>query len=59
VLRRDVILNEVWGDDSDVFPRTVATHVVHLRQKLEDEPADPKHIVNVRSVGYKFVVDPA
>jgi DNA-binding response OmpR family regulator len=59
VLRRDVILNEVWGDDSDVFPRTVDTHVVHLRQKLEDEPADPKHIVNVRSVGYKFVVDPA
>jgi DNA-binding response OmpR family regulator len=59
VLRRDVILDEVWGDDSDVFPRTVDTHVVHLRQKLEAEPADPKHIVNVRGVGYKFVADPA
>ncbi len=59
VLRRDVILDEVWGDDSDVFPRTVDTHVVHLRQKLEEEPAHPKHIVNVRGVGYKFVADSA
>ena len=58
VLRRDVILDEIWGDDSDVFPRTVDTHVVHLRQKLEQEPAHPKHVLNVRSVGYKFVADP-
>jgi DNA-binding response OmpR family regulator len=57
VLRRDVILDEIWGDDSDVFPRTVDTHVVHLRQKLEEEPAHPRHIVNVRGVGYKFVPD--
>jgi DNA-binding response OmpR family regulator len=49
----------VWGDDSDVFLRTVDTHIVHLRQKLEQEPARPKHIVNVRGVGYKFVADPA
>jgi DNA-binding response OmpR family regulator len=55
VLRRDVILNEVWGDDTDVFPRTVDAHIVHLRQKIEDDPADPKFILNVRGVGYKFV----
>jgi two-component system alkaline phosphatase synthesis response regulator PhoP len=58
VLRRDTILNEVWGDEWDVFPRAIDTHVVHLRQKLEDDPAEPKHIVNVRGVGYKFVTDP-
>jgi DNA-binding response OmpR family regulator len=58
VLRRDTILNEVWGDEWDVFPRTIDTHVVHLRQKLEDDPTDPKHIVNVRGVGYKFVAEP-
>jgi DNA-binding response OmpR family regulator len=57
VLRRDTILNEVWGDDWDVFPRTVDTHVSHLRKKLEDDPAEPKYIVNVRGVGYKFVAD--
>lgn len=59
VLRRDAILNEVWKDGSDVFLRTVDTHIAHLRQKLEQEPARPKHIVNVRGVGYKFVADPA
>jgi len=59
VLRRDVILHHVWGDDSDVFPRTVDTHITHLRQKLEAEPARPKHIVNVRGIGYKFVAEPA
>jgi len=58
-LRRDVILGDVWGDEWDVFPRTVDTHIVHLRQKLEHDPASPKHIVNVRGVGYKFVADPA
>jgi len=59
VLGRDVILNDVWGDEWDVFPRTVDTHVVHLRQKVETDPANPKHIVNVRGVGYKFVTNPA
>jgi DNA-binding response OmpR family regulator len=59
VLRRDVILSDVWGDEWDVFPRTVDTHIVHLRQKVETDPANPKHIVNVRGVGYKFVAEPA
>jgi DNA-binding response OmpR family regulator len=58
VLRRDTILAEVWGQEGDVFPRTIDTHVVHLRQKLEDDPAEPQYIVNVRGVGYKFVTDP-
>lgn len=59
VLRRDVILDQVWGDESEVSPHTVDTHIAHLRQKLEVEPAHPKHIVNVRGVGYKFVTGPA
>jgi DNA-binding response OmpR family regulator len=58
VLDRGTILEEVWGDDWDIFPRTIDTHVVHLRQKLEDEPTTPRFIVNVRGVGYKFVPDP-
>jgi two-component system alkaline phosphatase synthesis response regulator PhoP len=57
VVRRDVILNEVWGDDWEVFPRTVDTHVANLRKKLEDDPTEPEFIVNVRGVGYKFVTD--
>ncbi len=55
VVNRDSILNEVWGEDVYVFPRTVDTHIAHLRKKVEENPADPKHILGVRGVGYKFV----
>jgi DNA-binding response OmpR family regulator len=53
VLTRDAMLDETWGD-AIVSPRTIDPHIVHLRQKLEDDPAKPKHIVSVRGVGYKF-----
>jgi DNA-binding response OmpR family regulator len=53
VLTRDDILDEAWGD-AIVSPRTIDPHIVHLRQKLEDDPADPVHIVSIRGVGYKF-----
>ena len=55
VVSRDSILNEVWGEDVYVFPRTVDTHIAHLRKKVEENPADPRHILGVRGVGYKFV----
>ncbi len=51
---RSEILEEVWGGEVEVFPRTVDTHVANLRRKLEDDPSDPSHIVGVRSVGYRF-----
>lgn len=53
VLTRDAMLDEAWGD-AIVSPRTIDPHIVHLRQKLEDDPANPRHIVSVRGVGYKF-----
>jgi len=55
VVSRDSILNEVWGEDVYFFPRTVDTHIAHLRKKVEENPEDPKHILSVRGVGYKFV----
>jgi DNA-binding response OmpR family regulator len=48
------VLEEVWGGEVDVFPRTVDSHIANLRKKLEDNPSDPRHIVGVRSVGYRF-----
>ncbi len=53
VVTRDAMLDEAWGD-AIVSPRTIDPHIVHLRQKLEDNPANPKHIVSIRGVGYKF-----
>lgn len=56
VVDRSIILDGVWGDDVFVQPRTVDKHIAELRKKLEDDPPNPKHIIGVRSVGYKFVV---
>ncbi|MFQ6094296.1 MAG: winged helix-turn-helix domain-containing protein, partial [bacterium] len=54
VVSRDAILDEVWGDDVYIYPRTVDTHIAHLRKKIEDDPANPRYIIGVRGVGYKF-----
>jgi two-component system alkaline phosphatase synthesis response regulator PhoP len=54
VVSRDDILGEIWGDETNVFPRTVDTHIANLRKKLEPDPSDPRHIVGVRGVGYRF-----
>lgn len=54
VVSRDVILDEIWGDDVFVQPRTVDKHISGLRKKIEDNPANPRFIVGVRSIGYKF-----
>ncbi|MCI0698673.1 response regulator transcription factor [candidate division KSB1 bacterium] len=55
VLSRDFILDKIWGEEVYVNNRTVDTHVAQLRKKIEDDPANPKYIVGVRGVGYKFV----
>jgi DNA-binding response OmpR family regulator len=54
VLSRAQVISEVWGSDVFVTDRVVDTHVVKLRRKIEPNPADPSHIVSVRSLGYRF-----
>ncbi len=54
VLARESILRRVWPDQPFITPRTVDVHVAWLRQKLEDQPQAPKHIVTVRGEGYRF-----
>lgn len=53
-LSRDLILERVWGWDFDGGSRTVDVHVRWLREKIEDDPANPRRIVTVRGVGYRF-----
>ncbi len=53
-LSRDRLLQDVWGYDFPGDTRTVDVHIRWLREKIEDDPADPKHIVTVRGVGYRF-----
>jgi DNA-binding response OmpR family regulator len=55
VLTRDVLLNEVWGYNSYPTTRTVDNQILKLRQKLELDPANPKHLLTIYGAGYKFV----
>ena len=55
VVTRDELLDEVWGYNSYPSTRTVDNHIARLRQKIEHNVEDPKHIVTVHGVGYKFV----
>ncbi len=54
-LSRDRLLDEVWGYENYPNTRTVDTHIVHLRQKLELNPEEPRLILTVHGSGYKFV----
>lgn len=54
VLTREILLNRVWKTDFVGDTRTVDVHVRYLRQKIEDEPDNPRYILTVRGVGYRF-----
>ena len=55
VISRDELLNEVWGYENYPCTRTVDNHILRLRQKLETQPAHPKHFHTVHGAGYKFL----
>ncbi len=54
VLKREIILDEVWGYDYYGTLRTVDNFITRLRQKIEKDPANPIYITTVRGIGYKF-----
>jgi two-component system, OmpR family, alkaline phosphatase synthesis response regulator PhoP len=54
VVHRTALLREVWGYQALVLSRTVDSHVAELRRKLEDDPANPRHIITVFKTGYRF-----
>lgn len=55
VFSRDQLFSQVWGSDFLGESRTVDVHIRYLREKLEDNPSQPKHILTVRGVGYRIV----
>jgi DNA-binding response OmpR family regulator len=54
-LSRDRLLEEVWGYENYTTTRTVDTHLVRLRQKLEPDPEQPQYFLTVHGTGYQFV----
>jgi two-component system alkaline phosphatase synthesis response regulator PhoP len=53
-ISREELLTQVWGYSASTFTRTVDVHVASLRQKLEADPRQPRYILTVQRVGYKF-----
>jgi len=54
-LSRDRLLEDVWGYENYPTTRTVDTHLVRLRQKLEPDPEQPQYFLTVHGTGYRFV----
>jgi len=55
VYSREQLLDRVWGDEAFVEPRTVDVHISRLRGAIEPDPSNPRYILTVRGIGYKFV----
>lgn len=53
-LSRDLLLQEVWGYQAGMHTRTVDMRIASLRQQLESDPKQPRHILTVQGLGYKF-----
>jgi DNA-binding response OmpR family regulator len=55
VVSRDALLDAVWGYTSSPNTRTVDTHIVKLRQKIEADSSNPRHLITMLGLGYKFL----
>ncbi|MDT3740628.1 MAG: response regulator transcription factor [Candidatus Kapabacteria bacterium] len=54
VISRDEVLDKVWGYDNFPTTRTVDNYILSLRKKIEPDPANPKYVLTVHTIGYKF-----
>jgi two-component system phosphate regulon response regulator PhoB len=54
VYSREQLLRAIWGDSTHVTPRNVDVHIRRLRERIEEEPENPKWIQTVRGFGYRF-----
>lgn len=58
-VNKEKLLSEVWGAYNIVEPSTLTVHIRWLREKLEDDPSNPKYLITVRGVGYALKIDEA
>jgi DNA-binding response OmpR family regulator len=54
VFNRDQLLERVWGESEYIDPSTVTVHIRRLREKIEQDPSSPLHLLTVWGVGYKY-----
>jgi DNA-binding response OmpR family regulator len=58
IVSRKSILEEVWGLHEDTDTRAIDNFIVRLRRYIEDNPSEPRHLLTVRGVGYRFIAEP-
>jgi DNA-binding response OmpR family regulator len=58
IVSRSAILEDVWRVHEDTDTRAIDNFIVRLRRYIEDDPADPQHLVTVRGIGYRFLANP-
>lgn len=56
IISKERICDEVWGEDYIGFDNTIMVHIRRLREKIEDNPSEPKYIINIKGLGYKLRV---
>lgn len=56
IISKEKFCYEVWGDDFIGYDNTIMVHIRRLREKIEDNPSKPEYIINVKGLGYKFLV---
>ena len=54
VIKKEDLFNAIWGFDSESEPQTLTVHIKFLREKFEEDPKNPKRILTVWGVGYRF-----
>ena len=57
IFTRERLLDQVWGTDCSVTPRTVDVHIRRLRERIEVQPESPQYIQTVRGAGYRFSLE--
>lgn len=56
IMSKEKLCDEVWGEDYVGFDNTIMVHIRRLREKIEEDPSNPRYILNVKGLGYKFVL---
>ncbi|MCR2045168.1 response regulator transcription factor [Anaerosalibacter massiliensis] len=56
IMSKEKLCSEVWGEEYIGFDNTIMVHIRRLREKIEENPSNPKYIVNIKGLGYKFVL---
>lgn len=57
IISKESLYDQVWGEDSFGFDNTVMVHIRRLREKIEDDPSNPRYLVTVKGLGYKLALE--